>query len=268
MNKYDHKAKIENVVVVGKLLHFLRQIQYQAQHEYKYYVTGSFKPEKIISVINKLDLNYRICETSVDRSRRYKLNQSTVQMIIFFPLGANEVYFILLARAGCKGSKDHIFFSAEKYKDLTQKKESFIINHYVLKRVNKEQYSFYDKDGLEKIVPGKNEVWTYDLTEKYIKEITENIRIALIRRDHKTVSQILRSFENVIPFHKVRSTYQKTAVRINEMIDKFYGASHVDSSMGNIQPLKYKLNNLRATSIEKFDLKDLINKSVLKKTKQ
>lgn len=268
MSKYDHKAKIENVVVVGKLLHFLRQIQYQVQHEYKYYVTGSFKPEKIISVINKLDLNYRICETSVDRSRRYKLNQSTVQMIIFFPLGANEVYFILLARAGCNGSKDHIFFSAEKYKDLTLKKESFIINHYVLKRINKEQYTYNDDNGAEKIIPGKNEVWTYDLTENYLKDVIANIRIALIRRDHKTVNQLLRSFENVIPFHKVRTTYQKTSVKINRMVEKFCNATGKDSSLESIQFLKNKLNTLRATAIEKLNLEDLLNNSVLKKTKQ
>lgn len=265
MNKYEHRANLENILVVGKLLHFLRSIQTQVKYGYTYYVTGALMPSKLITLINKLDKIYDIGESSNDRYRRFKLNLPTVQMIIFFPVGANEVYFILLARPGCKGSMNHIFFSAEKYKDLTLKKESFTVNHYVLKRVNKEQYSFYDNGGVEKIIPGKNEVWTYDLTEKYIKEVLENIRIGLIRRDHKTVSQILRSFENVIPFHKVRATYHKTAVRVNEMIDKFCNASHIDSAMGNIQPLKNKLNNLRATAIEKLNLEDLINKPLLKK---
>lgn len=268
MNKYIHHANLENILVVGKLLHFMRSIQTQVKYDYKYYVTGSLSPDKLINFLNKIDQIYFIGESSKDRYRRYQLNQATVQIILFFPPSATEIYFILLARPGCYGSLNHIFFRAEKYKDLTLKNESLVINHYILKRVNKEQYSFYDKDGSEKIVSGKNEVWTFDLTEKYVKDVIENIRIALIRRDNKTVTQILRSFENVIPFHKVRSTYFKTAVRINERIRKFYEASNIDSSMDYIQPLKNKLSHLRASSIVKLNLEDLINNSTLKKVKQ
>lgn len=158
MNKYVHVANLDNVVVVRKLLHFMRLIQQSFRYEYCYYVTGEIKTHKIANVINKFDQYYNVCENSLDRKRRHQLNQATVKLIMFYPDNSNVVYYILLARCGCNGSKGHIFFSAEKYKDATNKNESLTINHYVLKRVNKERYLFDEGEDSTKVIAGKNEV--------------------------------------------------------------------------------------------------------------
>lgn len=261
MNKYEHKADLDNILVIGKLLHFLRTIQTQVRHGYEYYVTGSTSPQKLVRLINKLDKVYDIGESSKDRYRRFKLNLPTVQMIVFFPEGANEVYFVLLARCGCNGSKNHFFFSAEKYKSLINKNESLTINHYVLKRVNKERYLFDEGEDSTKVIAGKNEVWTYDLTNKYIAEVLDNVRISLMRRDNNLVNQLLRSFERVIPFHGVRKTYQKMAVKINSMVEK---SSNADGKWINVKPLPTSLKILRASSIKKYNLNELLKLTTIK----
>lgn len=261
MSKYLHEADLSNVLVVRKLLHFLKSIQTQVKFGYHYYVAGEIKLNKITSVMNKFDEYYNICETSNDRYRRHILNQATVQIIMFYPDGANKVYYILLARKGCNGSRKHLFFEREKYLDLTKPTQKLTINHYELNRINKEKYVFDNASGKQTYVPAANEVWTYDLTNQYIAQILDNIRMALIRRDSNLVNQLLRSFENVIPFHGVRKSYNKVATKINMMVEK---SSNANGKWINVHPLPRKLKILRGSVINKYNLVELLESSIIK----
>lgn len=261
MGKYSHEANLNNVVVVKKLLHFMKLIQASLRYQYYYYVCGEIKISKVHTVIDKFDEYYNICETSLDRKRRYELNQPTVKFIMFYPDGANKVYYILLARKGCNGSRKHLFFEREKYLDLTKPTQKLTINHYELNRINKEKYVFDNASGKQTHVPAANEVWTYDLTNQYIAQILDNIRMALIRRDSNLVNQLLRSFENVIPFHGVRKSYNKVAAKINLMVEK---SSNANGKWINVHPLPRKLKILRGSVINKYNLVELLESSIIK----
>ena len=212
MSKYKKLPDFTKFEVYTKLTDYIGAIQRSLSANYFYYTTGKLPVLKLYGFIEKLDPIYYLSEVSIARTRRKELNQVTIVLHIF-SAGTDEVNFILMAREGCDGSKKHLFFEREKYKDARSKTQRVSIWHYEFLRINKEAYTF------SKLNPilGQNEtakvkavqgVWTLQLTQEYKAALKDDFRKALLRRNIAQMKSKAESITKLIGWHKVRMDYK------------------------------------------------------------
>lgn len=261
MSKYNPNCDISKFELYTTLTGYLKSIQRLLDSGYIYYKTGVVSIEKIQNFINKLDPIYQLSENSVDKTRRFNLNQPTVS-IKFFTAGNNEIFFILMGREGINGSKSHIFFEREKYQLATDKNHRINVGHYEFIRINKEDYLFDDTKNNKKIYVKKvNDVWTLQLTNEYKLLIKAEFKQFLLERNWFKVSQICFGITKLIPFHKVRKDYYLLKLSLEK---SFAGFRKSDKNikfkiLNDIYQMPEKLPYLRAVNSNKINLIDLVN---------
>ena len=277
MSKYEHKADLSKIEVCKNLTGFLRSIQFALASGYRYYVTGQISYDKIVSVMNKFDEMYRICESAMDRTRRHKLDQAVVTIKVFFPVNGskeNDVFhYILLAKPGINKSKrsmDHIFFYREKYSDAHNKKQAITIEHYVFTRINKEAYEAILPSGKQIKSATQEGVWTCTLSEKYIKNMRDGFNATLLNRDWFAAHRIMCSQTKLIPFHGVRHDYLSLRKYFYKTYNEFIKTSN-DPVIRSKKPKEIyqmleKLMVMKGITIFKIKLSELLNNKILKKT--
>lgn len=277
MSKYEHKADLSKIEVCKNLTGFLRSIQFALASGYRYYVTGQIPYNKVISVMNKFDEMYRICESSIDRTRRYKLDQAVVTIKLFFPKDGskdNDVFhYILLAKSGINKSKksmDHIFFYREKYSDAHDKKQAIIVDHYQFSRINKEAYEATLSSGKQIKSASQEGVWTCTLSEKYLKNTKNDFNTALLNRDWFAAHRIMNSQTRLIPFHGVRHDYLHIRKYFYKKYNEFIKTSNDPivkrKQSREIHQISEKLMVMKGITIFKIQLSELLSKKTLKKT--
>ena len=268
MSKYEHKADLSKIEVCKNLTGFLRSIQLTLKSGYRYYTSGHISRSRIVDVINKFDRYYDVCESSIDRTRRHKLNQPTVMLKLFFPQSRseNDVFsFILLARPGINESTDHPFFFREKYSDAFDRKHRINVNGYEFVRVNKEQYEFNSNEKSIK-VPGVVGVWTIGLSDKYIKDTKQEYDESLVKNNWFNVNSIRCSLTRVLPFHKVRKDYYHMHRFCNERFDEVVKSQGLNKGYINLYPMPKQLGYMTAVKIFRLPLSEILNdESILKK---
>lgn len=268
MSKYEHKADLSKIEVCKNLTGFLRSIQLTLKSGYRYYTSGHISCSRIVDVINKFDRYYDVCESSIDRTRRHKLNQPTVMLKLFFPQSRseNDVFsFILLARPGINESTDHPFFFREKYSDAFDRKHRINVNGYEFVRVNKEQYEFNSNEKSIK-VPGVVGVWTVGLSDKYIKDTKQEYDESLVKNNWFNVNSIRCSLTRVLPFHKVRKDYYHMHRFCNERFDEVVKSQGLNKGYINLYPMPKQLGYMTAVKIFRLPLSEILNdESILKK---
>lgn len=277
MSKYEHEADLTKIEVCKNLTGFLRSIQFALASGYRYYVTGQISYNKVISVMNKFDEMYRICESSIDRTRRHKLDQAVVTIKLFFPLGGsseNDIFhYILLAKPGINNSKksmDHRFFERENYSDAHNKLNTISIDHYYFTRVNKEAYKGVTASGKNIKTDPAVGVWTCRVSKKYIQDTKFEFKVALLQRNWHLANVIMKRQTNLIPFYGVRRDYltlrrffYKT---INEFIDSDSNCSSTTKNKikRGIYEMKESLAVMGGIKTFRILLSELLNNKLLK----
>lgn len=222
MNKYIKNIDFTKYEIYLSIADYISAIRRLLSSEYFYYIAGKISVEKIQQFIEKIDQLYQLSETSLDKTRRYKLDQPTVELRCFNYKGSPEVFYIIMARHGCNGSDKHLFFEREKFKDARKKGQRISINHYEFLRVNKEQYEFtaMDNDGKHVTIQSdsKQSVWTLQLTEKYKSDLKEDFRLALLKRNTKQAKAIAEIITRLIGWHKVRHDYKSLLSYFNNNV--------------------------------------------------
>ena len=265
MSKYITNSDISKFELYITLTGYLKSIQRLLDSEYIYYKTGVISKEKVQIFLNKLDPLYQLSENSVDRNRRYNLDMATVDIKFFSP-GNNDIFFILLARAGINGSKKHIFFEREQYQLATDKEYRINVMHYEFIRINKDDYYFEDKKNNTKTyVPKINDVWTLQLTSHYKLLVKAEFKKYLIERNWFKISQICFGISKLIPFHKVRKDYYSLKLSLEK---SFASLRRSDKNiqykvLTDIYSMPDKLPYLRALNTKKTLLSEYINKNLL-----
>ena len=277
MSKYENEADLTKIEVCKNLTGFLRSIQFALASGYRYYITGQIPYSKVISVMNKFDEMYRICESSIDRTRRHKLDQAVVTIKLFFPKGGsreNDIFhYILLAKPGTNNTKrsmDHIFFYREKYSDAHNKKQLIVVEHYVFSRINKEAYEAVLASGKEIKSASQEGVWTCILSDEYIKNTKDKFNSTLLNRDWFAAHRIMCSQTKLIPFHGVRHDYLKLRKYFYKTYIEFIKTSNDPSvqkkQSKEIFQMPEKLMVMKGITIFKIQLSELLSENLLKKS--
>lgn len=222
MNKYITNIDFSKYEIYLSLADYISAIRRLLSSEYFYYIAGKISIEKIQQFIEKVDPLYQLSETSLDKTRRYKLDQPTVEIRCFNYKGSPEVFYIIMARYGCNGSNKHLFFEREKFKDSRKKEQRISISHYEFLRVNKEKYEYIamNNDGQHVTIQSdsKQSVWTLQLTEKYKSDLKEDFRVALLKRNKKQAKAIVEIITKLIGWHKVRHDYKSLLSYFNKNV--------------------------------------------------
>jgi hypothetical protein len=105
MKNYVHKANLKKLEIILNLDGYLQTIMKTISlGEYRYFFQGEIDIETLQQTLDKMDKLYLLCESSVDRSCRFNLDQPTIQIIMYNQeLKSSKVKFILLARDGNRG---------------------------------------------------------------------------------------------------------------------------------------------------------------------
>jgi hypothetical protein len=212
MSKYEEKVNLEKFEVYTKLTDYIRSIQRLLSSEFCYYINGKLAIEKLEGFIEKLDPIYRLSESSLDKNRRFNLDQPTVVLRLFYFQNSKDIFYILMAKKGCNGSIKNLFFEREKYKDARKKDTRICVINYEFLRINKEEYEYQklDEDGKNSTIvsTAKQGVWTLQLSDEYKTKLKENFRSALLKRNTKQVKTCAEIITKLIGFHKVRIDYR------------------------------------------------------------
>lgn len=222
MSKYDLTIDFNKFEVYTRLTDYIRAIQRLLSSEYYYYITGHLPIKKVAGFIEKLEPIYQLSESSLDKNRRFELDQCTVVFRCFSFAGSDELFFILMARPGKNGSIKHLFFEREKYKDARKKNQRISIINYEFLRVNKEQYSYskMDVDGVRKEIESsaKNGVWTLQLTAEYKDKLKTEFKYFLLRRNVKQIKSHAEQITKLIGWYKVREDYKNLRISFEKMV--------------------------------------------------
>lgn len=263
MSKYSHKANLEKLYFITTLTGFMKEVQKQIQIGYKYYFENKFEYTKLKDVLGRLDEDYHVCESSDDRWHRQQENKVSVQLIMFYH-GGDMIHFVLLAREGINGSKNHNFFKTLKPKDATLGHQRFTLNQYMLIRCNKQSYELKDQNINVPAVVGQ---WSYGLQKTYIDEIKRDFLQYLKLNDTYRLNQLYRSLTKLIAFGKVRTNYVNLRIFMAKEInirlksDKFFKTTIA----GDFYGMPEKLPILKGIKIPTITVAEQIKPTILKK---
>ena len=249
MSKYHLSIDFTKFEVYTTLTDFIRSIQALLNYNYYYYVTGTLSVHKLPGFIEKLEPLYQLSETSVDKNRRFELDQPTVVIRMFQP-NPGEIIYIIMARYGNNGSKKHIFFEREKYKDATNKNQRISVWHYEFLRINKAAFEYTKTDNKtgEQITvktSGAQGVWTLQLTEEYKSSIKDSFKQVLLKRNLPGIKTKATQITKLIGWHKVRADYKnlkkylETAVVKMRLSDPKYPVKQLSDVIKLHSELKY-----------------------------
>ncbi len=267
MSKYNHKANLENLYFITTLTGFMKQVQKQIQIGYNFYFENKFEYSKLENILGRLDEDYHVCESSDDRWHRQQENKVSVQLIMFYA-GGDVVDFILLARPGINGSKNHNFFKTLKPKNALLASQRFNLNQYVLLRQNNKNYNFV-KNEINIEVPSSQAQWTYGLKNEYIKSIKDDFQKYLKSNNMFQLNQIYASLTKSIAFKRVRKDYHDLRkFMANEINIRLKSDKQFKSSMaGKFYDMPEFLPEFKGIKIPKITVAEQIKPTVLKKMK-
>lgn len=258
MNKYqENNSKVYELSAHISMIGFVRSIINSLTADYFYYKTGSLTPENLVKVLTKFDDYYSITETSLDRNRRYELNQVTVQIKLLH-MNQNTIFYVLLARKGKNGNSKHLFFERETYVDARKKQHRIKIDNYELVRINKTGYQFTKEQDLIQVLP-KNGVWTLQITDQYKRDLLQNFKQALQLRNWKDIRQICYKLSWLVPFSGVRQDYADIRKTFVTIYKRFAAADKVLSKqLHDLYNLPEKLPMLPRTVNKEIEISQLL----------
>ena len=143
-NKMKLKPLIKNFPVHIELRSLLHDILLKNTHyNYFYFVSGTVTLNSLEELMFKFHNYYNIFDSTNSRNVKYKNNQATVKFTLFYD-GGDQLAFLLFARAGINGSRDHLFFDLEKVSDIRNAKTPLTIYGHELKRFNLNVSKYID----------------------------------------------------------------------------------------------------------------------------
>lgn len=260
-----HKADRTKIYYVSKLIEFMRSIQLSATKGYTYYFENFFHIDKLKSVIDRLDEDYHISDTPKMRSRRNREYNRAITIGHFFYPGGDTIYFILMSKPSPTGIKHNNFFDKLKYKDLSNPKQRFVINHYELSRTNQTKQFISDEKLITDTV---NEVWSYGLSPKYQIDTIKQFHNYIKDGNWAKVGYIFHELNTMLPFSKVRIDYQSLRKKLLKILNSYLKSSNLNhneiwTKIKN-QPLQ-KLDYFTGITINKYAISDIMNNDILKK---
>lgn len=244
------KPLIKNFPVHIELRSLLHDILLKNTHyNYFYFVSGTVTLNSLEELMFKFHNYYNIFDSTNSRNVKYKNNQATVKFTLFYD-GGDQLAFLLFARAGINGSRDHLFFDLEKVSDIRNAKTPLTIYGHELKRFNQDKYSYINESTDKKIVvAARTNVWSWFIAKDYEENFIKELKELILKRNVRLINQLIFKLKLFIGFHGVQEDFFHLKKKVNLLLAQiskidFEGKSKVKfidfdlPLLGRIKPAK------------------------------
>ena len=187
---------------------YFKSIQKAFMNQFFFYQTGVFKPEEVMDGLLKFDKDYQIFEHKFDRDMNYSSDKSSVCIKIFVDEDSN-FFYILMARSGCAGARDNLFFKKEKFIDSRLTENSFTVYGYNIRAIETISSDFSRQD------------WVINIAENYQELLDVEFSTALRNYDWKTLKQSCKVLTSLLYCGGVSRDYSRIRYKWINLFNKF-----------------------------------------------
>lgn len=201
MNKAKNKTKLKALIRkfpvytdLKDLLHHLLLNNIRAN--YFYFVSGTVTLNSLEELMMKFHNYYSILDQYYTMNFKYKNNKATIKFFLFYDGSSDQLIFLLFARAGINGSRDHLFFDLEKkVKNLRSSKTPLNFLGYQLNKLD--------------------DMWTWFISKEYQTNFINELEELIIRKNIRLINQHISKLKTFIGFKGVRADFVKFKDKIN-----------------------------------------------------
>lgn len=199
------------------LAEYFKSIQKAYKNGFFFYQTGVFKPDEVVDGLRKFDQDYQIFEHKIDKTKNYNSNKASVCIKLFIDEDSN-IFYVLMARQGCDGAMNNLFFEQKDVVDARLTENCLTIYGYNIRSRETIAAHF-----------GKNE-WEINVSENYQELLDIEFMTALknqnwkqIKRSCKTICSLFHSYGVSIDYRNIRFRWVNQFTEMVKSDSRFRG---------------------------------------------